>query len=128
MTAIYTQVLIEVLEHMNGDAKDAVISILLRSLRVTNVPISTSMENAELFTKWYNEGVLNERIVCIEPRATYAAIAKAKIEEHLQDLEANIDLYGAMYVDDESEFLRDMYLWVEDPLRYLERRNIHARV
>lgn len=125
--ATYTQVLVEVLEHMNGDAKDAVISILLRSLKVTNVPIGTSMEIAELFTKWHNESVLNERIVCIEPRDTYAALAKAKIEEHLQDLEANIDEYGAMYVDDTSESLHDMYLWVENPILYLEQRNINVR-
>ena len=127
-TSIYTQVLVEALEYMNGDAKDAVIRILLRSLRVANVPIGTSRETAELFTKWHNENVLSQRIVCIEPRDTYAAIATAQIEEHLQDLETNIDEYGAMYVDDTSAYLRDMYLWIENPILYLEQRNIHVRV
>lgn len=114
--SIYTQVLVDALVHMNGRAKEAVTVILLSSLRVANVPMLTSRETAELFTKWYNEGVLNEKLICIQPRAVYAAVAKAKIEDHLRDLDANFH--------EENASLRAMHLWVTNPILYMERMGI----
>ena len=122
-----TQCLVDCIKYMDGEAKDIVTEILLSSLMVINVPMLTSQNTADLFTQWYYEGTLREKLICIQPRAVYAERAKIMIENHFQRLGENIGEFNQVRVNEEREWLRSAYLWVTDPIIYMTKRGIIVR-
>ena len=123
--ATNTQVLVETLNYLEGDARNIVAEILLSSLKVINVPMLTSRRTAELFTIWYNTGVLRDQLICIQPRAVYAEQAVNIIDGHLRRFEENIEELGIRRCAEEISSLRSMRLWITDPIEYMRKRHIY---
>jgi hypothetical protein len=119
-----TYSLINATHYMEGDAKNALVDILKSSLRVLNVPNGTNAEIALIFTQWYNEGILYNRLICIKPRNVYRDEEIASIVSNIIWLESHHEEISARVLQEEVEALQDQYQWVENPVRYLIERDL----
>lgn len=114
--------LVDVLQHMQGEALEAVKNILIQSLEVNKIH-ERGAEAALLFTAWHAAGELDKNLICMTARAEYRAEILAFIESELEYLEASWQEVGPEFLDDESYRLQKYYAWVNDPVAYLKKCN-----
>ena len=117
-----TYYLADVLQHMQGDALEAVKHILIQSLEVNKID-ARGAEAAQLFTKWHAAGELDKHLICMVARAEYRAEILQYIEEELEELEAAWEEVGPQFLDEESYRLQKYYAWVSDPIKYWKKCN-----
>ena len=96
-----TYYLADVLQHMQGDALEAVKHILIQSLEVNKID-ARGADAAKLFTKWHAAGELDKHLICMVARAEYRAEILAFIESELEYLESSWEEVGPQFLDEES--------------------------
>ena len=117
-----TYYLADVLQHMQGEALEAVKKILIESIEVNKIH-ARGAEAARIFTAWHDAGELDKNLVCVMARAEYRAEILAFIESELEYLEESWEEVGPEFLDDESYRLQKYYAWVNDPVAYLKKYN-----
>ena len=117
-----TYYLVDVLQHMQGEALEDVKNILIQSIEVNKIH-ERGAEAALLFTTWHAAGELDKKLICMVARAEYRAEILALIESELEYLEESWEEVGPEFLDDESYRLQKYYAWVNDPVAYLKKYN-----
>ena len=126
---ISTHCLVNALKDMRGNAKAAVIEILTNYIRVLDFNYVgyeeyEDLSDAEILTMWYEDGVLNDKLVGVMHIAEHKEAALQKIINDIIWLETNWREIGAMQLQEGVEDLQDVHKWVSNPMNYLRDKNI----
>lgn len=126
---ISTHYLVNALRDMEGNAKAAVIEILTNYIRVLEFNYAgyeehKDLTDAEILTKWYEDGVLNDKLVGVMHAAEHKDATLREITNKIIWMEKNWRVIGAMELQEGVEELQDLYKWVRHPIAYLRDKNL----